>query len=165
MTINLELFCSGPDRPELAQPWSIGEWSYSSNGHICVRVPRREDIPENEDAPKKAPDLFSKARTRFRPAPSLLREDAKVEVTTTEECFECAGTGLAHPDCDSCRHTCPDCDGEGNFTMTTYPPVKIGKIKFCAMYLKWMLALPDLEIGPARRMTRSASASPAARGC
>lgn len=154
MTINLEMFCSGPDRPELAQPFSIGEWSYASNGHIMVRVPRREDVPENEaDLPKKAPGLFPKAKPRFRRVPKLLPDDAELAVTTTEDCFECAGTGRGHPDCAACRCTCPDCDGEGTITTKTYAQVKVGKVPFCVLYISWMQSLPDLEIGPARRMT------------
>ena len=47
--INLEIFCD-PSHPGLARPFSIDAWSYATNGHILVRVPRRDDVTENPAA-------------------------------------------------------------------------------------------------------------------
>jgi len=53
MTIDLKLFCdpNDPVRPWLGQPFSAGAWTYATDGHIAVRVPRLEDVAENPAAP------------------------------------------------------------------------------------------------------------------
>jgi hypothetical protein len=54
--INLEVFCdpNDPSRPWLGQPFSAGAWTYATDGHIMVRVPRLDDIAESPDAAPKA---------------------------------------------------------------------------------------------------------------
>lgn len=50
--IDLSHFCyTEDDRSYLKQPWSRGDFTYATNGHIMVRVPRRSDVPENDKAP------------------------------------------------------------------------------------------------------------------
>jgi hypothetical protein len=84
-------------------PFSRGEYSYATNGHIGVRVPRRDDIPENESAPK-AENAFSKAEPLLRsiegasPIPAL----PPIE---TKRCHVCKGEGKVVK--------CDDCDGQG----------------------------------------------------
>src|SRR5574337_601455 len=46
MTIDLKKFCS-KDRPKLLDPFSGGEFTYASNGHIAVRVPRCAEYADN----------------------------------------------------------------------------------------------------------------------
>jgi hypothetical protein len=75
--IDLDMFCcrephaSGSD---LSVPFSLNGHTYATNGHICVRVPRRPDIPENMEArtPKGAcPGIYSHASSWGRcPSPS-----------------------------------------------------------------------------------------------
>lgn len=53
---DLLAFCN-PERrgfylSDLSVPWSAGDFSYASNGHILLRVPRLAEIPENSRAPK-----------------------------------------------------------------------------------------------------------------
>jgi hypothetical protein len=54
MSIDLAPFCNPkccePGR-DLSVPFSLNGHTYATNGHICVRVPRRPDIPENKEAP------------------------------------------------------------------------------------------------------------------
>ena len=56
MKINLKKFCyqmgSGRVKEQLGQPWSRGGFTYASNFHIIVRVPRVKDVPGNRKAPK-----------------------------------------------------------------------------------------------------------------
>ena len=45
--IDLQQFCSKDDtRPYICKPFSFGEFSYATNGHIIVRVARRADVEE-----------------------------------------------------------------------------------------------------------------------
>jgi hypothetical protein len=137
-TINLEKFCD-PCRYGLDRPFSIGPWSYASNGHVLVRVPRRSDIAECKAAPDAAA-LFSEyaAQPAYKPAP-------KFEIAPEETCNRCGGTGLKH-DCPDCACECRACDGEG----VTKQPVDIDGVPFAARYVEWLLDLPDLEITVAR---------------
>ena len=52
--MDLQQFCSVGDeynRYRIHRPFSRGAWSWATNGHILVRVARRADIPEDQDAP------------------------------------------------------------------------------------------------------------------
>ena len=50
--IDLSHFCyTEDDRPYLKNPWSRGDFTYATNGYVMVRVPRRADVPENDEAP------------------------------------------------------------------------------------------------------------------
>jgi len=61
--IDLSHFChTEDDRPYLKQPWSRGEFTYATNGHVAVRVPRRADVPENDEAPDVEGRILSKLR-------------------------------------------------------------------------------------------------------
>ncbi len=45
--IDLKPFCGDNDiRYYLNEPFSEGEFTYATNGHILIRVPRRDDVPE-----------------------------------------------------------------------------------------------------------------------
>ena len=69
--INLDIFCD-PSSPGLTRPFSVGTWSYATNGHILVRVPRRDDVAENPDAPNTRALLRkNKWPRRYKPAPKL----------------------------------------------------------------------------------------------
>lgn len=55
MSLDLNQFCDPTSREpgrDLSVPFSLNEHTYATNGHICVRVPRRPDVPENNKAPK-----------------------------------------------------------------------------------------------------------------
>jgi hypothetical protein len=43
--IDLKPFCSRK-REILSAPFSVGNHTYATNRHICVRIPRRADVPE-----------------------------------------------------------------------------------------------------------------------
>ena len=54
MAINLTKFCGKNGiRVHIDQPFSKGEWTYATDVHIVVRVPRLHipQFPENKDAP------------------------------------------------------------------------------------------------------------------
>lgn len=51
--INLEDFCDKTNK-ELSTPFSFGDWSVASEGHIAIRVPRRENIVREAPYPSVA---------------------------------------------------------------------------------------------------------------
>lgn len=104
--IDLWPFCS-PDRENLTVPFSRGQYTYATNGHIVVRVPRRADVPENP----KAPDIEKiglEAPTNLRPLPHYT-------LPTGRKCLRCRGAGRAY-DCDKCEGSgwsqCSHCNSE-----------------------------------------------------
>ncbi len=50
----LRTFCD-PDRKQCETPWSVGAWTFASNGKILVRVKRIPGVRRN----KNAPDVIS----------------------------------------------------------------------------------------------------------
>lgn len=49
---DLQKFCSTDStRHHIQAPWSREEWTLATNGHIGIRIPRLEQIPENPNAP------------------------------------------------------------------------------------------------------------------
>ena len=145
-TINLETFCS-PERPELARPFSLGEWTYASNGHVLVRVQRREEIPENAENPVgfRAASLFSEItrKPHYTPAPKFELPEA---LEKKVRCFPCDGSGKAHRrQCPDCQCECPVCHGTGE-RIEPAEPIKIGRTSFTAKYISWLQQLPNLEL-------------------
>jgi hypothetical protein len=43
MDINLEMFCD-PAREGIERPFLFGEFTYATNGHILVRIPKRDGV-------------------------------------------------------------------------------------------------------------------------
>ena len=148
MSINLDMFCD-PERREpggdLSVPFSLNGHTYASNGAICVRVPRRSDIPENKEAPaaeklERLPWDFSRVKFGPLPEPEPL----------PDQCWRCAGRGHEHS-CPDCRCECNLCNGSGKLT----PRVRIDKAVYQVRYIEWLQALPGLEVGkPTRRHPR-----------
>ena len=88
--IDLGQFCC-PDECEpgrdLSVPFSLNGHTYATNGHICVRVPRRPDIPENKEAPNPENLEWDFSRMKFGPLP---------EGPLREQCRMCDGRGHEH---------------------------------------------------------------------
>jgi hypothetical protein len=135
--IDLGQFCC-PDECEpgrdLSVPFSLNGHTYATNGHICVRVPRRPDIPENKEAPNPENLEWDFSRMKFGPLP---------EGPLREQCRMCDGRGYEH-DCPDCRRECEHCDGIGEQLL---PPIRIGEARFKGVYISWIRELPGLEIG------------------
>lgn len=104
---DLRRFCAEADdiRCYLCQPWSWGEWTYATNGHIMVRVPRMADVPENEKAPDGEAVMGKQVSPKnWIPVPAAT-------MPPDVECEDCNGTGIAQcnlghdHDCENCGHT------------------------------------------------------------
>lgn len=144
--MNLELlqkFCStDPSRESLHHPITQGDYTYATDGRICVRVPAIEGAqfalrpdfgaiwPASFDVymPATLPDGF---------------DDMKDPAT---KCQTCQGRG--HVTCETCGHdhACGDCDGDG-FIIDLVPVPLSGGVCFAAShYLRLVMSLPGAAI-------------------
>lgn len=95
--IDLMPFCS-TERENLRTPWSAGDYTYATNGHIAIRVARRADVERESDIAVQAAMDKAAAAVRMAPLPAYQRPDLVL-------CETCRGFG--------CVVTCPQCNGEG----------------------------------------------------
>ena len=95
-------------------PWHSGDFTFATNGVVCVRVPRLLcNIPELKHTPKPPPEWFDPTGgipVVATPSGVIERMD---ECDCSIDCLECDGTGTV--ECDHCGHDseCEDCLGEG----------------------------------------------------
>lgn len=104
---DLNTFCQTDGSPAIATPWTEGGWTYASDGHMLLRVPRRDDVPERIEAPKVFGTSLGAA---FRKDPGEWAGVPALDITS-EPCGVCKGTGK--------QYICPECEGEGEVTPTT----------------------------------------------
>jgi hypothetical protein len=100
-TINelLHKFCE-PEYNKLAEPWSYDSYSFASDGHIAIRVPRVEGID------REPPFGFS-GKLPFTPGVEGEWVDLPAyELPPKKKCHSCKGTGM--------MQKCPECDGDGS---------------------------------------------------
>jgi hypothetical protein len=145
MSINLKHFCSTEEwQTYLHTPFSFGEFSYATNGHIAVRVARRADVPEADEKQTKPAETLVKAFAKAekqRPLPISFKLPDQPEKI---ECEKCHGDGRPDHDCPTCECTCEECDGTG----WTWPRQRIRFDGFDAdaKYLRMIAALPEAKI-------------------
>jgi hypothetical protein len=136
----LQTFCSTDEyRSSLQNPFSIGKFTYATNGWVAIRVPRMEDVPENP----LAPDI-KKAVTFGAPAtPLVLRNIAIPEL---RDCLECNGKGTRYCVCPDCTgtHYCDDCNGLGKHGKCVR--VRVGTREFSDSVLRTLATLEGVEI-------------------
>lgn len=105
--IDLKQFCQTEGSPAISTPWSEGDYTYASNGHLLVRVPRIGDIPEKIEAPSIVGTSigagFDKKIEEWFEVPNL--------VIAPKDCQICKGTGR--------QYNCPECEGEGEVHLST----------------------------------------------
>jgi len=102
-------FCGAADEPRsyIRSPFSLHEYTYATNGHACIRVPR---IGRYENAPDHTHNTLKKMDGAI---------DASIDLTglrladflTTAPCGQC-DNGIRY------RKTCPECKGECDITFT-----------------------------------------------
>jgi hypothetical protein len=142
--IDLQPFCSTNKlRPSLHRPWSAGRWSIATNGHILVRVPRRDDIAENPSAPDIKGVVRALDGVTFRPLRNI---DVPPPADSETECSKCDGRGTEH-DCPQCTCECEACEGTGVAVPAESVSVGIGGVPFSAKYVRLLQCLPKIEVG------------------
>lgn len=141
--IDLKPFCTnGYDRYQLRKPWSRDGYTYATNGRILVRVARRDDVPENAQAPD-VEKLLEKAQidtANFTPLPPFDLPPEKMD-----ECTSCGGSGCEH-DCPDCNCICEDCDGSGEESHYSFISVGIFGLPYAARHIAIIRDLPGVEI-------------------
>jgi len=120
--IDLKQFCHFDHEMFLA-PFSLGGFSYATNGHVLVRVGRRDDVPENSAAALP----LSSNRLPFDHDQIEDWKQFPVEHVKKEKCEDCNGGGFV-ADCYECKGAgwhqfgnsfndyeicCKTCDGDG----------------------------------------------------
>ena len=99
METTLDLFTSkDPDHPSISTPFSVGDYSYATDGFIMVRMPRMAHIPERDDAPLVS---FITIAPRNETWHKLTQE---IPALTFTRCDNCDGTGDVA--------VCHECHGE-----------------------------------------------------
>ncbi len=148
MSIDLQPFCGREiTRYYIIKPWSLGEWTYATNGHICIRVPRRADVPEMVDNPANTVKIFVEHFTA--PAFRLFRGADLPEVSADDlKCERCDGRGHMH-DCPDCTCECEWCDSSGTNPHRENRSVGINGVPFAACYVRLIQVLPNLRVSTA----------------
>ncbi len=138
--IDLTPFCSKDKyRGAILKPFSRGEWTYATNGHILIRVPRGAEVPEVDNSPV-VERIWPKGSVSFR-SPSTLALPPGAQVF----CETCEGRGTKH-DCPDCTCECEKCGGVGRLASDETISIMVGKIAVAMKYARMLIALPDLEV-------------------
>lgn len=141
--IDIKPFCSTDKAlPYLMQPWSRGAYTYATDGYILVRVARRDDVPENSQAPD-AEKLLEKVQidtASFTPLPPFDLPPEKMD-----ECASCGGSGYEH-DCPNCNCICKNCNGSGEESHYGFISVGIFGLPYASRYIAIIRSLPGVEI-------------------
>ncbi|MDE2107035.1 MAG: hypothetical protein KGL39_58045 [Patescibacteria group bacterium] len=173
--IDLQPFCSrDSSRPGILKPFSLGHYTYATDGRMLIRVARRDDVPTNPDAPRNVDSLYpdpSPSPRDYSPLPLPLPV-APVEYKNCADCDgqghfkncpECHGLGLIEcdkclnkEDCHRCRGkgvlytndvnapTCTNCDGSGKVAQQR--TLQLGNKVFNVMFLEKLAILPGITI-------------------
>lgn len=167
----LSTFCH-QDRKDMCAPFSFGDCSYATNGHIILRVPRLADVPEWDAINEKAAKLFSDVDLDI-----ALIDIPDFPQPKQEPCIACEGTGKVSkcPECDGGGYVnlendhneyecmCKTCDGEGSKAggdrvcsnccgtgkySGRHKPIDVGCSSFADVYLMLLKELPGIKIAP-----------------
>jgi hypothetical protein len=98
--MNLQPFCH-PNRAygSLSTPFSRGEHTYATDGHLIVRVPRLADVFERDNTPRVDHLGWNHAELEDWANPP------EIDQATLKLCSVCKGSGKTN--------ICPECDGDG----------------------------------------------------
>lgn len=144
--MDLKSFCGTDEfRPYLHKPFSVGEFTYVTNGHIMVRLPRQPDVPEqtekvaNWDAPLEGIETAIFAPLQHGPLPPIPPQG---------DCEACDGRGSKH-DCPDCECLCERCDGKGE----AFPNLSttIRGSAYNIRYVAMALTLPGIEFATEKK--------------
>lgn len=139
--IDLQSFCDDDERRGygIGKPFSRGEYTWATDGKIMLRVPRRDDVPENDKAPRAECVWPKVAADAFQPL-----VNADLPDPGRETCEVCEGRGTEHT-CPDCSCKCKFCDGAG--TMEEEIAVELGDFgEILVHYAKLLLSLPGIAV-------------------
>jgi hypothetical protein len=143
MTVDITPFCDVGvgGREWMLRPFSIGDFTYATNGHILARVPRRPDVADLEPLPFKISidtvlgdwehANFGRLRLQLPRAPE-----------TFGRCSKCAGIGSF--DWGDEWRDCEACGGYGTQDVDLRFSTMIAGFHFNLSYIRRIVALPDV---------------------
>ena len=149
------------DCPSIAVPFHLGNWTYATNGHIIVRIPRVDF-----DAPECGPDITTHGILAAIESEAPKSPLPAVDVPFPDECPLCAGTkhvskcrcdGEGCADCkDECYISCEpvvagavacdECDGFGVTWPFRSEVWLTPKLAIAPRYYRMLVALPNPRI-------------------
>jgi len=140
--IDLKPFCSTDTmRQSLMQPFSFGTHTYATNGHIIVRVSKRDDVPELIDKRPKVENL--KWGLRGAGAVKII----ELPDRETEECGDAwEEMGKPRECCPEKEEGCPERASEG--ICWKKKSIMVGPSLFDVEYLRLIKALPEYVFYP-----------------
>lgn len=96
---DLDLFCDPFDETEMCnKPFSRGEYTYATNGHIIVRICKVEGFDKDPELDLSFMDFAPSHDGKWHALPEY-------KEPSTVRCGDCKGSGFSTE--------CPDCEGEG----------------------------------------------------
>lgn len=145
--IDLHAFCSR-DHPRLMAPVTQGDHTYATNGHVMIRVPAADGIPDRDDAP----DMAGKFAECFNDGPvrPMVTGTLPPVTTDTNTCDDCDGRGHDH-ECPSCTCKCETCGGSGMVETSSdhRVSVSIGGASFNLSLVRVLQTLPGTCVSEA----------------
>lgn len=107
----LRSFCGSDPRCSITyRPWSVGAYSYATNGRIIVRVPRLDDVPPPDDAKiEKTAAQIDEWLAKLDDTPRVAVPRIEIPKGRSWTCDKCDGRGFEH-DCPDCNCECTDCE-------------------------------------------------------
>ena len=142
----LQKFCSDDiTRPYIMKPFTRGEHTWATNGHIMIRVPKIDGIEELGGLPPvEKPWGIADWSLPLRPL-----KFGKLPPVEDEEgdCELCEGRGTEH-DCPGCPCVCENCHGSGldKWISDDEKSLSIGNAIFSARYIRELSELPRVQI-------------------
>lgn len=165
---------SDPEHHKIFKPFSFGDFTYASNGHLLVRVPRLDDCEEWESLNEQAARMFETVDMPLVlaalvdipdfPQPEPKKCSACKGTGKITLCPECEGKGYVEfandyseyeCDCETCHghgstigdeHICESCNGTGHKKKMTR--IELGCAGFSSHYLNMLNELPGMKIAP-----------------
>jgi len=130
-------FCTTSWRETLKSPFSRAGYTWATDGHIMLRVALRDDVPENDDAPR-VEKVWTDYNGEFVPVTPF-----KLPSPSEFECDACRGRGTKH-DCPNCQCMCRQCAGSGKDGSNIFISVGPSAVSWRSAAL--MMTLPALEV-------------------
>jgi hypothetical protein len=135
---------------ELSQPWSRGDYTFATEGHIMIRIPRLPDVPE----------YIGKIDVGAVWPKEMMAESCDIPDHTQPQfvnCPQCDGKGTCIYEAGDPPETCDCCDGYKMIPL--YSKIEINGVFFSDHLLSLIKDLPDIKIYPVK-MTQSLTYPP-----
>lgn len=131
-------FCKNVGNKDMRLPYSIGDYTYATDGMIFIKVPRIAEFQENPEAPDPEKIEYGEVKAWY---------PVNIETPQMITCFECLGEGTVYFETEYNEYEikCKSCDGAGK--MIPRKPMDFHGTLFDQRYLFLLSKLPNCEIG------------------